>query len=120
MAACSVWFAARASFSRPFSSSSWKTPHHSPLGTASFGSLCRQGSETSHFAVVGAVARSYFGPTVHPARNKTKPAAHKKGRKIFLWGITITASLRALRSRSELWTQAPAPVLQRHLLARLA
>src|SRR5216683_593607 len=47
-------------------SSSWKTLHHSPLARSSFGSLSRQGSETSHFAGTGAVARWYFGPTVQP------------------------------------------------------
>src|SRR5580692_2442462 len=93
--------------------------HHSPLGTASFGSPCRQGSDTSHFAVVGAVARWYLGPTVHPARNKTKPVALSKGRKIFIWGTTITASLRALRSCSELWMEGPAPVLRSRLAVRL-
>src|SRR5580704_18683833 len=93
--------------------------HHLPLGTASFGSLCRQGSETSHFAVVGAVARSYLGPTVHPARNTAKPVAPSKGRKVFLWGITITASLRALRWCSELSMEGPAPVLRSRLAVRL-
>src|SRR6202041_3295950 len=108
-----------ASFSSPFSSSSRKTPHHSPFGTASFGSPCRQGSETSHFAVVCALARSDLGPTVHPARNETQPAAHRHGTRSFLWGIAIPALLRALPSFSELWMEALAPGPQRRLAVRL-
>src|ERR1700682_286989 len=61
-----VWFASSACFSSALRSSSWKMLHHSPLARPSFGALSRQGSETSHFAGTGAVARWYLGPTVQP------------------------------------------------------
>jgi len=53
----STWFDARASFSSVFSSSSWKTVHHSPLPSASLGALSRHGSATSQCAASGALAR---------------------------------------------------------------
>src|SRR5690348_4902044 len=87
-------------------------PHQSPLGTASLGVLCRQGGETSQFAAVGALARSYLGPIVHPANNETAEAARVANSRDFL--SSITAGLRALHSWRELWVAARRP--GRHLL----
>src|SRR6267154_5688002 len=74
-----VWFASSACFSSAFNSSSPKTLHHSPLATPSFGALSRQGSETSHFAGTGAVARWYFGPTVQPPRRTATASPIRAG-----------------------------------------
>src|SRR6476661_420570 len=83
---------------------------------ASFGSLCRQGADTSHFAVVGALARSYLGPTVHPASSGTRPAAKTEDRKNFFWDIT--ALLRALRSGLEFWAVELTPEPRGRLAAQ--
>src|SRR5438445_12322217 len=84
-----VWLASRACFSRALSSPSWKTLHHSPLATPSFGALSRQGSATSHFAGTGTDARWYFGPTVQPAA-KTKTASPLKAAKCFALSIIVS------------------------------
>src|SRR5947208_6729324 len=74
-----VWFASSACFSSALNSSSPNTLHHSPLATPSFGALSRQGSETSHFAGTGAVARWYFGPTVQPPTRTARASPIRAG-----------------------------------------
>src|SRR5438309_613179 len=74
-----VWFASRDCFSRAPKSSSLKALHHWPLARPSFGALSRQGSETSHFAGTGAVARWYFGPTVQPPTRTARASPIRAG-----------------------------------------
>src|SRR5206468_3716639 len=72
-------FASSACFSSALNSSSAKTFHHSPLATPSFGALSRHGSDTSHFAGTGAVARWYFGPTVQPPMRTARASPIRAG-----------------------------------------